>query len=326
MGWPGRISTAIAVVDEPVPPLCGLRDRSDPGTALHPRRLHAGAELPAVSAGDAFPQPGALVGRRARHLRGRDHRLCAVGRRRLHRPRHLARPPGRHRRHRLHRAGAGGDAPHHRADHARGVAVLHRLRDARPASAGALDPSRLRPAAPGRPSLHHAGRHFRRRGRRLGDADHPVHDLRRVPAAIRRRKILHRLLAGADGRQAEQRRPHRGAVVVPARRPLGLGRRHHRDDRHRGLSDAGQGGLREERRRRLAGGRRPRRDPVAAGAGRGRVPDRRVPQDQLSRRDLDGDDPDLSLLPVAADHGRTGRQEIRRQGRRPSSRRCRSAR
>ena len=34
---------------EPVSPLRGLCDRSDPGTALHPRRLHAGAELPAVS-------------------------------------------------------------------------------------------------------------------------------------------------------------------------------------------------------------------------------------------------------------------------------------
>ena len=94
-------------------------------------------------------------------------------------------------------------------------------------------------AAAGRSSLHHAGRHFRRRGRRLGDADHPVHDLRRVPAAIRRRQILHRFLAGADGRQAEQRRPHGGAVVVPARRSVGIGRRHHRHDRHRGLSDDG---------------------------------------------------------------------------------------
>ena len=301
---------------EPVPPLCGLRDRSDPGTALHPCRLHAGAELPAVSAGDAVSQPGALVGRGARPVRGGDHRLCAVGRRGFYRPRHLARTLGRHRRHRLHHPAAGGDPPHHRADHAGGGGDVHRLCDARPASAGAVDPSRLRPAAAGRPSLHHAGRHFRRRGRRLGDADHPVHDLRRVPAAIRRRQILHRLFAGADGRQAEQRRAHRGAVVVPARRPLRIGRRHHRDDRHRRLSDAGQGRLREERRRRIAGGRRARRHPVAAGAGRRRVPDRRVPQDQLSRRDLDGDDPDLSLLPVAADHGRTGRQEIRRQGRR----------
>ena len=64
----------------------------------------------------------------------------------------------------------------------------------------------------------------------------------------------------------------------------------------------------------LARSRRAGRDPVAAGAGGGCVPDRRVSQDQLSRRDLDGDHPDLSLLHVAAVHGRTGRQEVRREG------------
>ena len=168
-------------------------------------------------------------------------------------------------------------------------------------------------AAPRRPSLHHARRHLRRRGRCLVDADHHVHDLRRVPAAFRRRKVLHRFLDGADGRQAEQRRPHRGAVVVPARRPVGLGRRHHGDDRRGRLSDDGARRLREERRRRPARGRRARRDPLAAGARRRRVPDRRVSQDQLSRRDLDGDHPDLALLPVAAVHGRARRQAVRRQ-------------
>ena len=69
-------------------------------------------------------------------------------------------------------------------------------------------------------------------------------------------------------------------------------------------------GYRDERRRRIAGGRRAGRHPVAAGAGRRGLPDRRVPQDRLSRRDLDGADPDLPLLSVAADHGRTRRQEI----------------
>src|SRR6202048_2073031 len=54
---------------------------------------------------------------------------------------------------------------------------------------------------------------------------------------------------------------------------------------------------------------------VPAGAGRRRLPDRRVSENQLPRRDLDGDDSDLSLLSVAAVHGRTGRQEVRRQGR-----------
>ena len=311
---------------EPVSPLRGLCHRSDPGTALHPRRLHAGAELPAVSAGDPLSQPRALVGHRSRDSRGRDHRLCAVGWRGFHRPRHRARPLGHHRRHRLHRAAAGGDAAHHRRDHARGVAAVHRLRDARPVSAGALDPSRLRLGPPGRSPLHYPGGHFRRRGRRVGDADHPVHHLWRIPAAIRRRQVLHRFLAGLDGRKAEQRRPHRGAVVVPARRPLRIGRRHDSHDRHRGLSDDGQGRLREKRRGRIARSRRAGRDPVAAGAGRRRVPDRRVSQDQLSRRDLDGDHPDLSLLHVAAVHGRTGRQEIPRQERDASRRRCRSAR
>ena len=299
---------------EPVSPLRGLRHRSDAGTALHPRRLHAGPQLPAVSAGHTIPQPGAVVGRRPRDRRGRDHRLCAVGRRGFHRPRHHARPLGRDRRHRLHRAAAGGHPAHNRRDHARGVAAVHRLRHARPVSAGAVDPSRLHVRAARRPSLHHARGHFRRRGRCFLLAHHPVHDLRRVPATFRRRQVLHRLFPGADGRQTQQRRPHGRAVVIPARRSLRIGRRHDRHDRYRGLSDDGQGGLREERRGWLARRRRAGRDPVAAGAGSGCVPDRRVSQDQLSRRDLDGDHPDLSLLHVAAVHGRTRRQEVRREG------------
>ena len=59
---------------------------------------------------------------------------------------------------------------------------------------------------------------------RLLDADHPVHDLRRVPAVLGRRQVLHRLLVRGDGRQADQRRAHRDARLVPARRPFGLGR------------------------------------------------------------------------------------------------------
>ena len=140
-------------------------------------------------------------------------------------------------RHRLHHPAAGGDAPHHRLIMPVVALLFIAYAMARPASAAAVDPPRLRAGAAGRPSVHHAGRHLRHRGRRLRDADHPVHDLRRVPAAIRRRQVLHRLLDGADGRQAEQRRPHRGAVVVPARRPVGIGRRHHGDDRRRRLSD-----------------------------------------------------------------------------------------
>ena len=52
------------------------------------------------------------------------------------------------------------------------------------------------------------------------------------------------------------------------------------------------GRLRQGRRRRPARGGRPRRHHLAAGARRGRVPDRRVPEDQLPRRAPDGDDPD----------------------------------
>jgi TRAP-type uncharacterized transport system fused permease subunit len=61
-------------------------------------------------------------------------------------------------------------------------------------------------------------------------------------------KILHRLFARADGQQGKQRRTHRRALVVPARGSVGLGRRHHGDDRRGRVSDDGQGRLREERR------------------------------------------------------------------------------
>ena len=98
------------------------------------------------------------------------------------------------------------------------------------------------------PPVHDAGRHLRRRGRRVLVADHPVHDLRRVPAVLRRRQVLHRLLLLGDGRQAHRRRAHGGAGLVPAGRPLGLRRGHHGDARLGGLADAGQGGLRAQRR------------------------------------------------------------------------------
>ena len=123
MGWPGTISTAIAVVMS----LFHLYAAYAIVPTQELRYIHVAFTLVLsfllFPLATRFPQPRALVGRGARHLRGRDHRLCAVGRRRFHRPRHLARPPGRHRRHRLHRAAAGSDAPHHRADHAGGVAV-----------------------------------------------------------------------------------------------------------------------------------------------------------------------------------------------------------
>ena len=82
--------------------------------------------------------------------------------------------------------------------------------------------------------------------------------------------------------------------------------------------------LREERRRRIARGRRARRHHLAAGARRRRLPDRRVPQDQLSRRDLDGGHPDLPLLPLSSFHGGARRQEIRRAASSTPRRICRS--
>ena len=305
---------------EPVSPLLGLFHRADPGAALHARRLRPLAQLPSVSGGGALPQPYPLVGRRPRSSRRRDTRLRALRRRRFHRSRHRPAALGRDRRLRLHRASARGDAAHDRADHARRRHPVHPLRDDRAVSAAALDASRLRSHPARRAPVHHPGGDLRGRGRRLVDAHHPVHDLRRLPGAIGRRQVLHRLLARPHGRQAEQRRPHRGAVVVPPRRAVGLRRRDDRHDRHRRLSDDGQGRLRAERGRRASRGRRPRRHPVAAGARRRRLPDRRVPEDLLSRRDLDGGHPDLSLLPVAARHGGARRAPLRRARRRVRSR------
>ena len=141
----------------------------------------------------------------------------------------------------------------------------------------------------------------------------------------------------AHGRQAQRRRPRGGALVFPAGRTVGLRRRHHGDDRHRRLSAAGKSRLRKERRRRVAGGRRARRHHLAAGAGRRRVPDRRVPQDLVFRRDPDGDDSDRALLLRHLDHGgsrraqagrrrRAARGEGRSSGRSPSTTGSTSAR
>ena len=265
---------------------------------------------------DALPQPHPVVRRRRRRGRGRDPDLRHRGRRGFHRSRDH---PDPHRRHPRRRCSSSSSWKRRAAPSAgscrrcRSPFIVY-------AMAGPYLPPpwnhrgyRHRPA--GRAPVHHAGRNFRNSGRRVVEPDHPVHDLRRVPAAFRRRQVLHRLLAEADGQQAERRRPHGGAVVVPARRAVGLGRRHHGDGRRGRLSDDAEGRLREERRRRPAGGRRARRDHLAAGAGRRRLPDRGVPQDQLPRRDLDGGDPDLPLLPVAAVHGRARRPPVRRRRR-----------
>ena len=132
-------------------------------------------------------------------------------------------------------------AAHDRLDHAGRRAAVPRLRVGRPVAAAAVDAPRLRRRAHVGHLYHDARRHLRHRGRRVVVAHHPVHDLRRVPAAVRRRQVLHRLLASP--RWAASRNGAGRTVVlcvVPARRAVGLGRRHHRDDRHRRLSDAGE--------------------------------------------------------------------------------------
>ena len=100
--------------------------------------------------------------------------------------------------------------------------VFPALRVLRRNPAGALDAQGLRDSAPRRPHVHDAGGHLRHRDQRFLDADHPVHHLRRLPAVLGRGQVLHRLLVRGDGRQADQRRAHRDAGLVPARRPFGL--------------------------------------------------------------------------------------------------------
>ncbi len=254
-----------------------------------------------------------LAGRRARR---RDRRLCAAGRRRLHRPQHLAEPLGHRVRHRPDRAGARGDAALDRLGHADRHGVLPALCAARPVPAGAVDAQGLRGRPPGRRDVHDARGHLRRRGRRRVVADHPVHDLRRVPAAVGRRQVLHRLLVLGDGRQADRRGSHRGAGVVPARRAIGLRRRDDGHARRGRVPDAREGRLREERGRRPARRGRARRDHLAAGARCGRVPDRRVPEDLVPRRAADGGHSDLAVLPRAVPDGRDRCAQVRHGQRR----------
>ena len=131
-------------------------------------------------------------------------------------------PLGHRLRHRADRAGARGDAAHHRLDHAgRSRSAFLALCAVRPAAAGAVDAQGLRGRPPGRRDVHDARGHLRRRGRRVVVADHPVHDLRRVPAVLGRRQVLHRLLVLGDGRQAHRRR----AAPSCWRRSCSAGRR-----------------------------------------------------------------------------------------------------
>ncbi len=181
-----------------------------------------------------------------------------------------------------------------------------------PGSVGAPRLRRLQPVG-----LHvpDARRHLRHRGRRVVVAHHPVHDLRRLPAALGRRQVLSRLELRGDGQPAQRRRTHGGAGVVPARRPLRLRRRDDGDDRRGRLSDAEARGLRRGSGGRPARGGGAGRDHLAAGAGRRRLPHRGVPEDQLPRRAADGDRAHAALLPVAVPDGRARHPQVRHAGR-----------
>ena len=180
-----------------------------------------------------------------------------------------------------------------------------------PVAAGAMGAPRLRRRQHVGLPVSDARGHLRHGGGRLVDAHHSVHDLRRVSAALRRRQVFSRLEFAAMGGKPTGA----GRTVVLASFLLG------------GPSGSGvattvtigsvaypmlaKAGLRQGCRGRAAGRRRAGRDHLAAGAGRRRVPDRRVPEDQLSRRAADGDDSDVPLLPVAVPDGRDRRAQVR---------------
>ena len=220
----GRVPHRRRGRDVALPPVRGVRDHARRTTL---RYAHVGFVLFLVfllfrsRSGGATASAGST---RARDRRRRHASLYAIaGRRRFPRPQHRA-EPARH-----------GDG--HRAR----SCWCWRRRAARPAGScrsSASSSSRTRWSGRtcrdrGRHRgydigrlvgvhVHDARGHLRDRGRRLVVADHPVHDLRRVPPVLRRGQVLHRFLVRRDGRQAHRRRPHDRARVVPARRAVGL--------------------------------------------------------------------------------------------------------
>ncbi len=148
----------------------------------------------------ALPPPRHVVGLAGRGGGGGRGRVHAPRRRRLHRPQHLAGDVGHRPGRDADRADPRGDAPHLGLGDARGLAGLPRLRARRPVAPRPLDPQGLRRRPAGRPHVHDARGHLRRRHRRLLLAHHPVHDLRRLPPVLRRRQVLPRLLLRRDGR------------------------------------------------------------------------------------------------------------------------------
>ena len=299
-----------------VPSVRGVRHHADARAARHPCRVRAVPVLSPVSGREALSQSRPLVGLDCRADFAGHHRLHAGGRRRVPRARDQPRRVGRSPRDRADPAGAGSRAAQLRLDHAGDLRRVPGLRDGRPVPAGAVDALRHGREPHRRSHVHDPRRHLRRPDRRVVVADHPVHDLRRGPAVFGRREVLHRLLVRGDGRQADRRGADRGAGLVPARRTVRQRRCNHGDAGHRRLSDAGEGGLRPQCRRRIARRGRPGRDPFAAGARGGRLPDRPVPQHLVSRRHPDGDDSDAALLLRAVPDGRDRRAQVRHAQRR----------
>src|SRR2546430_1946723 len=177
--------------DVAVPPLRRLPDRADRGAARDPRRVRAVPLFPHFPGLAALPPSRDGVGLGACGAGRRDCALPAGERRRFLRPLDPAEQLGRGVRRGTDRAGAGGDAARDRLGHAGDHPVLPALCDLRALPAGALDPQGLRDPPAHRAHVHDPGRHLRRRGRRFFVADHPVHRLRRVPAVLRRRQVLH---------------------------------------------------------------------------------------------------------------------------------------
>ena len=197
-------------------------------------------------------------------------------------------------------------APDDRTDHADHCDPVHRLRDARPVFAATVDTSRLRylPSASATSSS--------RSKEYFG-----------VPVDVSATLIILFTIYGAflahsgagkffiDFSLAAMGGRHNSAgravvvVVVSAWWAIGFGRRDHRNGRLGRLSDDEESRVSPRRRGRAARRRRARRNHIAAGARCRRVPDRRIPEDQLPRRHRDGDHPDHSLLLVAFLDGRT---------------------
>ena len=168
-------------------------------------------------------------------------------------------------------------------------------------------------------------RHLRLGDRRVGHADHPVHHLRRHPAGLGGGQLLHRLLLARHEGPAQRGRPRRRAVVVPAGRAVGLGRRHHRHAsapwpgrcmRQAGYGKTAAGGLL------AAGGLGAILSPPVLGAAAFLIAE--YLKIVVPRRRADGDRADVPLLLRPAGHDRDRFAQVP-AARRRSARRHRHA-